>query len=231
MSTEITLINGCKTLIDSKDYDRVSCYKWYLHKGGYAARSIKGNGKTITVFLHHFITGVDFKYVVDHINGNRLDNRKSNLRVVTAQQNSFNRARNKNKISSIYKGVFWSKEKLMWFSLIKLNGESNHLGYFKSEIDAACAYNEKSKELFGEYARLNDVPDNKYWWTRRVFTRDNSTGYRGVTKQRDGKYQARITIEGQRKSLGYFNTAIEAAKEYNRIAFQFLGEKALLNKF
>ncbi|MGL5440823.1 MAG: HNH endonuclease [Filifactoraceae bacterium] len=231
MVKELILASGEIALIDSEDYDLVAKYKWYMHKGGYAARSIKKNNRTITVFLHRRLVKASSKYVVDHINGDRLDNRKANLRIVTAQQNAFNRCRNVNKKSSVYKGVFWSKEKSLWLSLIKIDGKSIHLGYFNNEIDAACAYNEKAVELFGGYARLNDVDRNTNWAINRVFIRTNITGYRGVTHQKEGKYQARITIAGKRKSLGYFDSAIEAAKKYNQVAIQFLGERALLNKF
>jgi len=226
---ELVLSNGSIAIVDANDFIRVSQYSWYLHKGGYAARKLKLNKVSKTIFLHHFVTETDYKYIVDHINGNRLDNRKQNLRIVTAQQNAFNRSVNRYKNSSQYKGVFWSKEKKLWLSLIKIKGKSNHLGYFNTEIDAAIAYNENAKTLFGEYARLNDVPENKMWWEKRIFIRGNSTGFRGVTEQRPGKYQARITVDNKRLSLGYYTTAIEAAKAYNKAALKYHGNRALLN--
>lgn len=229
MSKELVLSNGSITLVDDEDFEKASKYSWYFHKGGYAARSGTKPKDPHTIFLHHFVTGTDYKYVVDHINGNRLDNRKENLRVVTQQQNSFNRPANKNKESSKYKGVHRSKEKNLWLAIIKLNRKPNHLGYFNSEIDAAIAYNENAKILFGEYARLNDVPENKEWWTKRVFIRQNSSGFRGVTEQKTGRWQARITVDKKRLSIGYYNSPVEAAVAYNKASIVYHGERALLN--
>jgi hypothetical protein len=228
MTKELILSNGKIALVDDEDFEKVSKHNWYFLKG-YAAKSgTIAEGKH-TVLLHHFVTETDYKYVVDHINGNSLDNQKKNLRVVTAQQNAFNRAVAKNKESSRYKGVHWSKEKNLWLSIIKLNRKPTHLGYFNSEIDAAIAYNENAKNLFGKYARLNDVPENKEWWVKRVFIRQNSSGFRGVTEQKPGRWQARITVDKKRVSIGYYNSSIEAAKAYNRAAIFYHGERALLN--
>lgn len=215
--------------MDDDDFEKVSIYSWYSLKG-YAARTGTRPGEPHTILLHHVVTGADYKYIVDHINGDTLDNRKEKLRVVSVQQNNFNKSVNKNKESSKYKGVFWSKEKNLWLSLIKLNRKSNHLGYFDSELDAATAYNENAKILFGEYARLNDAPANTEWWRKRVFIGFNSTGYRGVSEQKPGSWQARITVNNKRISLGYYNSPIEAAKAYNKASVDYKGKRALLNQ-
>ena len=89
---------------------------------------------------------------VDHKNGNTLDNRHSNLRVCTHQENCRNRRPNKNCVSS-YKGVSWFKGK--WTAIINCNGKHRYLGRFKNEIDAAKAYDKAAKKAFGEFACLN----------------------------------------------------------------------------
>lgn len=89
--------------------------------------------------------------MVDHINGNKLDNRKSNLRICTDAEN----ARNSSKKSGNFKGVQWRSDKHKFRARIMDNGKEIFIGYFTNEIEAAKAYDTKAKELFGEFARLN----------------------------------------------------------------------------
>lgn len=224
---------GYGVLVDDEDYRIVKDHSWYIHTG-YAARNRPDRRNETawskTIFMHSLILVPLIGYVVDHINGNRLDNRRVNLRLVTVQQNNFNRRSNFSYCSSKYKGVFWIEEKQLWRSSIKLDGKSTNLGYFQIEEDAAIAYNFYATKLFGSFARLNDVRMKDNWWELRVFTRENSTGYRGVTEQRAGKWQARITVSDRRLSLGYFDSAIEAALAYNVAALEYHGEKALINQ-
>lgn len=93
---------------------------------------------------------------IDHIDGNKENNRLDNLRLVTNQQNSFN-ARGHKDGSSRFKGVFLEGRSGKWLARISKSGKSKHIGYFSCEVEAAKAYNKAAKELFGEFARLNDV--------------------------------------------------------------------------
>jgi hypothetical protein len=232
VAKRIPLAGGKYAIVDDKDWPKLMKHNWYCHTG-YAARNgpkIRGK-RTCTIFMHRVLCPAPKGYEVDHINGNKLDNRKSNLRVATRQQQLFNRRANTKNTYSKYKGVYWSKEKRLWRALIKKNGVSRHLGYFESEIDAAIAYNTKALELFGKFARLNSVPVKKDWWKKRTFIQSNSTGFRGVTKVSKDRWQARITVNGQRKSLGYYASPLEAAKAYNEAAIKYYGERALLNEF
>ena len=90
---------------------------------------------------------------VDHINGNTLDCRRENLRIVTSRQNTMNIHIIRGK--SCYKGVFWNKDIEKWYSRIGVNYKLINLGYFASEIEAAKAYDRAALKHFGEFARLN----------------------------------------------------------------------------
>lgn len=164
---KIKLTQGKFTIVDDKDFNQ---NKWYFHKG-YAAKSItiisQNKSQNIkhkqkTILLHRVImeNKLDRKLRqnedVDHINGNGLDNRRSNLRICTRQQNLANSIKHK-KISSIYKGVYWYKNYEKWHSSICFNYKRINLGYFNNEIEAAQAYNKAAQLYFGEFARLNDV--------------------------------------------------------------------------
>ena len=92
--------------------------------------------------------------VVDHINSDSLDNRRSNLRVCTVSQNNMNSAIGRNNKSG-YKGVSWDKTNKKWRAGIKAKGKSVSLGSFNSKKDAARAYNEAAKKAYGEFAKLN----------------------------------------------------------------------------
>lgn len=150
------------TIVDNDDYEKLANYKWYLTPKGYCWRHenkneyIGRNRKNI--IIHRQILKLKKGEVADHINRNPLDNRKSNLRKCTTQQNIFNRRKLKCKKlnASKYKGVFL-RPYSRWESNLKFNGKSIYLGSFNTEIQAAKAYNLKARELFGSFALLNKV--------------------------------------------------------------------------
>lgn len=133
--------------IDQRDLKLISKYFWYGNKKGkdiiYAATKI--NSKMI--YMHNLI--MQEKYI-DHIDHNGLNNTRKNLRIATPQQNSFNSRKLKN-TKNKYKGVYFHK--ICNKFQVQIQGKS--IGYFKNEIDAAVVYDEKAKELFGEFACLN----------------------------------------------------------------------------
>lgn len=162
-------LNCKKTiLIDEEDLTLLEKYKWNIcyfgrkNKIPYVRRvKTKPNRKSQTVLLHREIMNlVDNKNLyVDHINGDTLDNRKSNLRICSNAENSRNRkAPNLKKVSK-YKGVSFYKKAKKWYSRIKVNYKTYCLGSFNTEKEAAIAYNEAAKKYFGEFAYLN-VIDN-----------------------------------------------------------------------
>lgn len=112
--------------------------------------------------MHQAIIGAAPKgYVIDHINGNKLDNRRSNLRFVTHQQNTFN-SKPKTNVSgrlcrSRFKGVTWRGDRHKWRSCITIDRKRHYIGLYDTEEEAAIAYNNAAIILFGEYANLNDI--------------------------------------------------------------------------
>jgi hypothetical protein len=155
---EIELMCGAKTVVDDEDYDRLHQYNWRLNPAGYALRSSTLNGKYITIRLHREIMGACKGEYVDHVNGNPLDNRKSNLRICTNMENSWNSGLRKDSKSG-YKGVTWKKERSKWKAEIKKNYKTMFLGYFDNPHDAARMYNFWAKDMFGEFARLNVIKE------------------------------------------------------------------------
>jgi len=152
---EIQLSQGKVALVDDEDFERVNQYKWYATKSYntyYAVRNIAvcKNKQTIQT-MHYFIMGEKW---IDHIEHNGLDNQKHNLRPCTNHQNTMNRKLNIN-ASSKYKGVTLYRDNKRWKSQIQFKYKKLNLGLFISEIYAAKAYDEKAKELFGEFANLN----------------------------------------------------------------------------
>ncbi len=134
-------------LVDEGDIGLVSGYKWYLHPRGYAGHK---NGK-FQVLMHRLVMGIT-KGEIDHINRNKLDNRRRNLRVVTASQNQAWKSIQSNNTSG-YRGVRWSKN--AWQAGIKVNGRGIYLGRYQVKEDAARAYDQAAKTYFGEFANLN----------------------------------------------------------------------------
>ena len=145
-------------LIDDEKKHILVEKKWRISSQGYVIHSFRIQSKVKTIFLHRFILGLDDpKTIIDHINGNKLDNRVQNLRIATTSQNGMNRKKTKLKTSSIYKGVSKCSDRNKWASMIKANGKSINLGRFNTESEAAEAYNKAALTYFGEFAKINEI--------------------------------------------------------------------------
>ena len=146
-------LNEC--IIDDISLPEVIKYRWYIHSGGYVVTDKGSRKNKKSIFLHRLLMN-DQLYgdlQVDHIDGNPLNNRGDNLRVVTHHQNQMNRRADKNTFSK-HKGVYSDHGRGIR-ACIQHEGIYYNLGNFKTEEAAARAYDKKAIELFGEYARLN----------------------------------------------------------------------------
>lgn len=153
---EIKLTQGKTTLVDDEDYDRLNQHKWHYHCG-YASRSITINKKKTTWRMHWDIIGrPNDGFEIDHIDCNRLNNSKTNLRMATRQQNVANSGLRKTNTSG-YKGVSWYKRYNKWLAQIYYNGHRVNLGYFNNKVDAAKAHDNAAIKLFKNFAKLNNV--------------------------------------------------------------------------
>lgn len=146
----LSLASGQSAIVDDDDYDRLSRYSWQLREG-YASRSVHGQ-RPQTVLLHNEILGRRPGMRADHIDGDRLNCQRSNLRHATLSQNSANRKAQRNNQTG-YKGVGALGHR--YRARITVNGEKMFLGYFTTAEDAARAYDRAARTHFGEFARTN----------------------------------------------------------------------------
>ena len=154
MSKEIKLPKGSVAIVDDEDYAELSKNKWYVGSCGYATRNIKVGMRQKRIQMHHTIMPPAEGFYVDHINGDRLDNRRCNLRLVNPRQSRMNSGLRRTSRSG-YKGVTLIRKNGSWQAQIKAPDKNIYLGVYKTAEDAARAYDKAALEHFGEYARLN----------------------------------------------------------------------------
>lgn len=142
--------DGLIAFIDDEDYPRVSKHTWRIRDDGYVQRTWKIGDRYHHELLHRFVLRAAPEDLVDHWRGERWDCRKENLRIVTHQQNCMNRAPRDGRQ---YKGIYPHGRK--WKARIKMDGVNQYIGIFDSPEDAARAYDEAARQMFGEFARLN----------------------------------------------------------------------------
>jgi hypothetical protein len=161
---KIYLGEGKFTTVSPIDYYQFNVFHWYAEVKGYntyavRAVSVPEKRRTRIVSMHREIMNHPEGHVVDHKNGDGLDNRRSNLRKATKAQNMHNRRKRKN-TSSKYIGVSFHKTYKAWVSQIVHEGKRRWIGKFESEIEAARAFDEAAEKYHGEFARLN-FPEGK----------------------------------------------------------------------
>jgi hypothetical protein len=148
---------GRLVLVDSGDWDLMMQHRWHVAEpprnghpyGPYASTNLNlGGGRFRTVLMHQLLTGWP---LTDHIDGNGLNNQRSNLRLATNSQNLCNSGSRGG--SSPFKGV--SRQNRKWRAVIEVGGTRTHLGYFDDEVEAARAYDAAALRLHGDFARLN----------------------------------------------------------------------------
>ena len=153
MTIKIPLNHGKTALIDDEDYEKVSHRKWQYSKGYAVSGSYLPKNH---LRMHRVILGLSHNdhQSVDHINGDRLDNRKTNLRLCTNSQNQANRDAPTTNTSG-YKGVTYHRGKKAWMASANHNNKAYFAGYHQTPELAAKAYDELAKKLWGDFAKLN----------------------------------------------------------------------------
>ena len=158
---QIALTRGQVAIVDDEDFEWLNQFKWYAqqhHSGDYyAVRNVKENGKRRKQHMHKLILGIDGTETMgDHIDTNKLNNTRDNLRVATCFENNRNvgiSAKN----TTGFKGVYLDKKCNKFFARIMANKKSIHLGVFPTAIEAAIIYNISAIKYHGEFARINKV--------------------------------------------------------------------------
>lgn len=161
---KIPLTRGKFALVDDCDFDELSKHKWHFATVGYACRNAKKAdgasykyaelGYSGRLYMHRVILEARKGQEVDHINFDKLDNRRGNIRIASSRQNKCNRPIRPNNTSGV-KGVSWAKRERRWIACInKSVGRATILGYFQRKEDACAARRAAVKEHYGEFAHV-----------------------------------------------------------------------------
>lgn len=210
----IKLSTGENVMVDDSDYDYLMNWKWYP-SGGYA---ISGEGR---IKMHRLIMKAKDGQLVDHIDRNKLNNTRSNLRIVNKCENIHNQKKRDN-TANRFKGVTFVKRLGLWQARCRMNLGDHFLGYFTSEMSAAYAYNKKALEL-SDCALVNELP---YSIDRleEMLISDRATipPARKQSKQKGvywndvkNKWEPKIRVKGKYKYIGSFVHEADAINAIN----------------
>lgn len=217
------------TIVDEEDLPVLHARKWHVTRKGYVAtiETTAAEGQR-TVFFHRLVNRTPDGLRTDHINRNKLDNRKANLRDASPSQNAVNSQLRSDNTSG-HRGVRFRRGR--WIAVITCKGKNHELGAFATKEDAVAAYARAAAALFGEFntveASSAELP------TFRHLRIHNTTGFRGVSPatNRDGTvvYVANLNANKVHYGLGRYAVPAEAAAAYNVAARILLGAAARLN--
>lgn len=151
----IQLSKGKNCIVDDNDYYDLIVYKWGFN-GRYASRTKRENGLKKTILMHRQIMAFPGSAQIDHINGDKLDNRRCNLRLASNAENQYNRGKQKNNTSG-FKGVRLNRKSNKWCAQLKFNGKFHYLGIFHTPEEAHEKYLQFSREKHGDFHYLKSI--------------------------------------------------------------------------
>ncbi len=219
---------GKFALVDDEDYELLIQCSWHATPMGYVSGGARASRILGHHFMHRVVNGTPDGVHTDHIDRNPLNNCRSNLRDVTPSQNMMNTTVRKNKVSK-YKGVWWNSRVRFWYGAINVDGQPINLGNFDTQREAAIAYNEAAIKYFGEFANLNDIP-NEDPSDKPVFKkrprRGGSSIYSGVYLHY-GNYTVHMRIDGVAANFGSFPDEKFAARVYDAAAIKKFDKDAI----
>lgn len=221
----VELTNGEVAYVDDEDYDLVKDVVWTYHRGYAVSSRLSESGRMHRYIMKQYHNIPDDK-VVDHIDGDGLNNKKSNLRICTESHNQMNKRKTKNKRTSIYKGVSFDKYAGKWCASIErtIDGKRKkyNLGLFENEYEASVVYDVNALVWFKEYACINHDKENysdtkqyeKYIKVNKE--RKTTSKYKYVCWSKTmKKWDASIIYNGVKHRIGYFENEVEAVKAVN----------------
>ena len=231
------MIGDHRVLIDEEYLPLMQSQRFYINGAGYITHKADG-GRGNTRYLHRTILGAKDGDVVDHINGDKRDNRLVNLRICSHQENMRNGPLRKDNTSG-FKGVSLCKKSLArpWVAQLTL-GKNHHIGKFASKIEAAIAYDEEAKKHYGKFARLNFpekiqeeiiISATHYHVDYKTLT---TSKYRGVSfNKRNKSLPWAACTNKDRKTIHLKNHATQedAARAHDKKSWELFKDSSRLN--
>lgn len=222
---------GLFALVDDEDYERILRVKmaWHWNCGGAAsALPLPARGQYL---MHRVVMNAQPGQWVDHINGNRLDNRKQNLRFATPTENQRNRKPTHNKAA---RGVRFNSRDGLWKASIQVDRKEISLGQWSTEAQAQRARACAELFYFAEFARVNDtlaVPKDANTLRKDALTlrpKSKTSRFIGVSRDHNA-WRAEVSVKGKRVWGRLFDDEVVAAKARDAAAIQFHGRTTTLN--